>query len=207
MPKGSLFWNMMAKTYAKSPVGNEEAYQEKLRLTREYMDADSEVLEFACGTGTTALTHAPRVKHIQAIDFSSKMIAICQAKAEAAGIKNVSFQTAGIDDWQVPDGTYDIVMGHSILHLLPNWRAVIPRIHAMLKPGGIFVSGTACMAGMGGVLRFLLPIGGAIRVLPPVQFFTVDELTGTMTGAGFEIEKQWQPEGSDAVFIIARKPG
>jgi len=101
MPKGTLFWNLMAKTYAKSPVGNEQAYQEKLRLTRDYM----EVLEFACGTGSTAIAHAPFVKHIQAIDFSSKMIGICQAKADAAGIKNVSFQTASIDDWQVPDGS------------------------------------------------------------------------------------------------------
>jgi len=83
---------------------------------------------------------------------------------------------------------------------------VIPRIHAMLKPGGVFVSSTACMAGLGGVLRVLLPIGAAIRVLPPAQFFSVDDLTGTITSAGFEIEKQWQPEGSDAVFIIAKKP-
>jgi len=207
MPKGSLFWNVMAKTYAKSPVGNEDAYQEKLRITRNYLDKTSEVLEFGCGTGTTSITHAPLVKHIQAIDFSSKMIAICQAKADDAGVTNVSFQTAAIGGWKVPDASYDVVMGHSILHLLPGWRAVIPQVFAMLKPGGVFISSTICMTGQGGIMRFLLPIGGALGVLPPVQFFTVDELTGTITAAGFQIEKQWQPEGGDTQFIVAKKPG
>ncbi len=51
-----------------------------------------EVLEFGCGTGTTAITHAPYVKHIRAIDISSNMIEIAQRKADAKNIKNVTFE-------------------------------------------------------------------------------------------------------------------
>ena len=42
-----------------------------------------EVLEFGCGTGGTAIIHAPYVKHIRAIDISGNMIAIAKGKAEA----------------------------------------------------------------------------------------------------------------------------
>jgi cyclopropane fatty-acyl-phospholipid synthase-like methyltransferase len=37
---------------------------------------DMEVLEFGCGTGSTAIVHAPHVKELRAIDISEKMIGI-----------------------------------------------------------------------------------------------------------------------------------
>ena len=37
-----------------------------------------EVLEFGCGTGSTALTLAPNVRHIQATDVSPKMLEIAR---------------------------------------------------------------------------------------------------------------------------------
>jgi 2-polyprenyl-3-methyl-5-hydroxy-6-metoxy-1,4-benzoquinol methylase len=207
MANPSRFWDVIAKRYAKSPVGNAAAYQKKLDITRSYLKPDMDVLEFGCGTGTTAIHHAPRVNHIQAVDFSRKMVAIAQAKADAAGLTNITFQRAGIDDFNPGAGQYDAIMGHSILHLLKNWRQVIGRVQTMLKPGGVFVSSTTCVGGQGGIMRYLLPAGNAIGLLPPVQFFTVSDLVDAMTGAGFAIDHQWRPEGSDAVFIVAKKPG
>ncbi len=58
------FWDKMADKYAKKPVPNEEVYQIKKDLTREYFTPDSKVFEFGCGTGTTAISHAPFVKHV-----------------------------------------------------------------------------------------------------------------------------------------------
>jgi len=56
-----------------------------------------EVLELASGTGSTAIKHAPFVKHIQAIDISSKMIEIAQGKAEAQHIRNITFKHCAVD--------------------------------------------------------------------------------------------------------------
>jgi len=41
-----------------------------------------ELLEFGCGTGSTAIVHVPYVNHIHAIDIFSNMICIAQAKAD-----------------------------------------------------------------------------------------------------------------------------
>ena len=65
MYQPSKFWDRHAERYAKSPVADEASYQKKLQVTREYLRPDMEILEFGCGTGSTAITHAPYVKHIR----------------------------------------------------------------------------------------------------------------------------------------------
>ena len=55
----SFFWNRIANRYSKQPVGDETAYQKKLQITRDYLEPHMEVLELGCGTGSTAIAHAP----------------------------------------------------------------------------------------------------------------------------------------------------
>ena len=207
MSKPSRFWDRIAKRYAKQPVADDAAYQRKLEVTRGYLRPEMEVLEFGCGTGTTALIHAPFVKHITSVDISRNMLDIARAKAEAGNVTNVSFEQANIDDLEAPDAGYDVIMGHSILHLLPDKEEVIAKVWRMLKPGGVFVSSTVCMKGRMPVVRAILPVGHFLGLLPMVKFFTADELERSLTEAGFQIDHRWQPEKSKAVFIVATKPG
>jgi len=164
-----------------------------------------EVLEFGCGTGSTAISHAPYVKHIQAIDFSTKMIEIAQAKADAENIENVTFRQASIDEVNMADQTLDAVMGHSVLHLLDNRQEVIAKIYRMLKPGGVFISSTACIADDMKYFRFIAPMMKIFGLA--LQVFTTKELQDSLTNAGFKIDHQWQPPGKGkSVFIVAKKP-
>ena len=73
-----------------------------------------ELLEIGCGTGSTAIIHAPYVKRIQAIDISSKMIEIAQRKADASKVENINFEQSAIDEFSVPDQSLDAVLGLSI---------------------------------------------------------------------------------------------
>ncbi len=205
MTQPSRFWDRHAKGYAKRPVADETAYQRKLKLTQDYLSPDMEVLELGCGTGTTALIHAPFVKHITGIDISRNMIEIARAKAETGNVKNVTFQQSSIDNLEMSDSSYDVVMGHSILHLLENKEAVIARVHRMLKPDGVFVSSTACLGGRVPVLRAILPVGHFLGLLPLVEFFTAEELERDLMDAGFRIDHRWQPSKDKAVFIVASR--
>jgi protein-L-isoaspartate O-methyltransferase len=54
------------------------------------------VLEFGCGTGSTALIHEPHVKHILVINFLAKIIKFAQAKVDAASVKNVTIKQPSI---------------------------------------------------------------------------------------------------------------
>ncbi len=136
MDKSTRFWDRIAERYSKQPIADEAAYQKKLQVTRKYFRPEMKALEFGCGTGSTAIAHAPYVKHILAIDISSKMIEIAQGKSDTKNIENVNFKQSSIDEFSVADQTLDAVLGLSILHLLDNKEEVIAKVHKMLKLGG-----------------------------------------------------------------------
>ncbi len=205
MEQSAKFWDKIAERYSKRPIADEAAYQKKLQVTREYFQRDMEVLEFGCGTGSTAIIHAPYVKHIHAIDISSKMIEIAQGKADAEKVTNVTFERSTIDDFSVSDQTLDVVLALSILHLLENKEEVIAKVHRMLKPGGIFVTSTACLGDTMKYIKLIAPIGKFLGLMPLVKVFTAKELEDSLADADFEIDYQWQPGKGKAVFIVAKK--
>ena len=206
MAAGAGFWNILAKNYAKSPVADEVSYQSKLEKTRAYLHPDMDVLEIGCGTGSTALLHAPYVKNYEGVDFSKKMLSFANDKLKKSGLKNLSFTCQPIDDVSRESNSVDIVLAMNILHLLPNHEEVLEQIHKLLKPGGMFISSTACISETRGPVKYLLPIGKMLQLLPPVQMFTFEKLEKMVTDAGFELVDVWHPKSGPTSFIEARKP-
>lgn len=198
------FWDQIAEKYSREQIADEAAYNSKLDMTREYFTPSSRVFEFGCGTGSTALVHAPFVEQIDAVDLSSEMIAIARRKATAAGIENVAFAQGDIADIHGKDGAYDVVLGLSVLHLLRDRHAVLTRIGDMLKPGGVFVSSTTCLKELG-FWRFALPVMQMVGKAPHVAVFSSQELVEDQTRAGLQVIHQWQPKKKAAVFLVARK--
>lgn len=206
MAQASKFWDRLADRYSRQPIADEDAYRTKLEVTRRYFRPDMEILEFGCGTGGTAILHAPFVRHIRAIDFSERMLDIARGKAAAAGVANVSFERGDIAELVEADGGYDAVLGLSILHLLRDKDAAIAKVARMLKPGGVFVSSTTCIGDTMKLFKLVAPIGKAVGLLPQLDIMTSEELAASLSNAGFEIVHRWQPGRGKAVFIVARKP-
>ncbi len=199
------FWDKIADKYSKQPIADETSYQKKLTVTQQYFKADMEVLEFGCGTGGTAIIHAPFVKHIRGIDISEKMIAIAKAKAQAENINNITFEQLTIEELKVENNTYDAVLGLSILHLLEDKESAIAKVFSMLKPGGIFVTSTTCMGDKMSWFKIIGPIGKMLGFFPLVRVFNAQHLIDSLTTAGFAIDYQWQPSKDKAIFIVAKK--
>ena len=211
MSQSARFWDRHAERYSRKPIADEAAYQKKLQVTREYFRPDMAVLEFGCGTGSTAILHAPYVRHIRAIDVSSKMIEIAQAKADAQDIENVTFEQSTIEELKASDQSVDAVLGLSILHLLKNKEAAIAKVYRMLKPGGIFVTSTVCLGNGMSYFKVIGPIGKFFGLMPTVRVFTMQQLESSLTDAGFDIDHRWQPGNGESsfrsVFIVAKKVG
>lgn len=206
MNQSAKFWDKIAERYSRRPIADEAAYRKKLQVTREYLRPDMQVLEFGCGTGSTAIEHAPYVNHIQAIDISSKMIDIARTKAAAKSVANITFEQATIDEFSVPDQSLDAVLGLSILHLLDNREDVIARVYRMLKRDGVFVTSTICLGDtMMRLFALVVPLGRFFGLMPLVRVFTAKELVTSLTDAGFQIDYQWQPGNDKAAFIVAKK--
>ncbi|MEM6664633.1 MAG: class I SAM-dependent methyltransferase [Pseudomonadota bacterium] len=206
MTNAVRFWDRAARKYAQSPIKNEAAYQDKLERTRAYLGPDMMLLEFGCGTGSTAIAHAPHVARITATDISEEMLAIGREKAAAAGVTNIEFRQADVDSYAGDPESADVVLALSVLHLLRDPGAAVARMSGLLKPGGRLVTSTACIAEMACYIRLALPVMRWVGYAPFVHVFASDDLRGFFTRAGLEIEEDWRPAPGEAVFIIARKP-
>lgn len=135
------------------------------------------------------------------------MIEIARSKSDANGIENITFEQSNIDDYNAPDQSLNAVLGLSILHLVENRKEVIAKIHKMLKPGGVFVSSTACLGDTMKFFKLLAPVGKFLGVMPTLRVFSKKELEDSLTDAGFMIDYQWQPGKGKSVFIVAKTAG
>ncbi|WP_417529648.1 class I SAM-dependent methyltransferase [Marinobacter lipolyticus] len=204
MKSSKEFWDKSAPRYAKSPVRDEETYQKKLAITQGYFQPDWSVLEFGCGTGSTALIHAPYVKEILATDISGKMLDIAAQKAREAGVGNVRFQQGTLESLELGAESFNAVLGLNILHLLEDAEAAISRVYGLLKPGGVFVSSTALVAELMVLWRLLIPAMQTVGLAPFVNRYSRQELVSMMVNAGFSIDYEWQPDKA-SIFLVARK--
>lgn len=205
MNRAAKFWDRVADRYSRRSISDEATYEEKLRITAEYLRPEMRLLEFGCGTGSTALIHAPSVRQIHAIDVSKNMIRIARTKASAMDIRNVTFACTAIEELELRDESFDAALGLNILHLLDHWREVLVRVYRLLKPGGVFVSSTACIGDSMNFLRWVLPVVSFTGLIPKVKVFKQSDLNEALVKAGFEIEHHWQPGKNKAVFVVARK--
>ena len=199
------FWDRVAPSYAKQPIADSESYARKLATTQTLMRPNMKVLEFGCGTGSTALEHAAHVAHIVATDVSAAMIGIACEKAKHAGIDNVSFQQSGIEDFEGSEGDYDMVLALNLIHLLPDRAGALAKIHRLLKPGGIFVSSTVCLADKMWFLRPVIPILQWIGKAPYVSFLHSNQVLDEVAAAGFEDQDHWTHGRSNSLFSVSRK--
>lgn len=203
----TTFWNGMARRYSEKPISDQATYEKKLEKTRSYFHPDMELLEIGCGTGSTALLHAPYVKHIVATDISKEMIAIAQSKQQQQGTDNIRFETMAVEDMRVSENSKDMVLALSILHLLEDREAAIQKAYRWLKPGGYFVTSTVCGGSLKLLPRILLRVISMLGIFGLViRIFSNDELVESLKAEGFEIEYRWLPGEGKALFVIAKKP-
>lgn len=202
------FWDRAARKYAASPIKDMAGYERTLARTRHYLRGTDTVLELGCGTGSTALRLAPSVQSIRATDISAAMIAIAREKAAAAGVSNIAFESAAAG--ALPSGPpCDAVLAFNLLHLVSARQSLLRQVFENLRPGGLFISKTACLSEMSRLIRFAVPVMQWTGFAPQVAFFTASELETEIAAAGFHIiETARHGSGrSDArIFIAARKP-
>jgi 2-polyprenyl-3-methyl-5-hydroxy-6-metoxy-1,4-benzoquinol methylase len=207
--KAELFWDMAAKNMDNFAENEglkklEAGRNEKLE---KFLPGRDRILDYGCGTGTLSLRFAGRTREIDGIDFAAGMIGIAERKAAESGVDNAHFMQATIFDPRLEKGSYDAVLAWGILHLVDDRTTVMKRIYELLKPGGLVVSATECMAEkktpITSLLSFLMKIG----IFPiSLKYFTVAELEESFTGAGFQlVSKEIMGDNPVSCFIAAEK--
>jgi ubiquinone/menaquinone biosynthesis C-methylase UbiE len=99
----------------------------------------STLVDLGAGTGSLAIAAAPFCRRVVAVDVSSAMLDVAQAKAGHLGLSNIEFVRAGFLSYEHDGDAADFVYSRNALHHLPDfWKAMaLQRISTLLLPGGI----------------------------------------------------------------------
>jgi len=201
------FWNLIASKYAASPIADIAAYKKKIEKLQSYLSSDDCVLDIGCGTGTQCDDLANHVKHVTGIDISNKLLAIAETRKVEREINNVEFVQTTVFDERFESDSFNVVMAFYVLHFYEDIDGVFRRIYELLKPGGLFISETACLGEKNVIINKLIRSGGKLGLMPLINPLTTEEIELALEQTGFSVvEKTKFSESNDEYTLIAKKP-
>lgn len=212
MNKTQKFWDKQAARYDYSERQFDSVFKDVIAKTKEYLNPDDRVLDFGCATGTKTLELVDVVHHVHGLDLSTEMINEALKKKSEKDIGNVSFSQGTIFDDDLEIASFDKIVSYGVLHLLDDSREVVQRIRELLKPGGLFISTTACLQDKMALKNRLefsaYSIIKRLGVFPlHLNMFRTADVEKLISSQNFTLLKaETIFHGITISFIVARKP-
>ena len=103
-------------------------------------DFSGKLLEVPVGTGvlTMPVYQTLQDADITCLDYSADMMNAAKQKADAAGIRNITFRQGDVGALPFEDNSFDIVLSMNGFHAFPDKEAAYRETCRVLKPGGTF---------------------------------------------------------------------
>jgi ubiquinone/menaquinone biosynthesis C-methylase UbiE len=196
------FWNLISARYAASPIADRTAYETKLEKIKACLSPEDVVLDIGCGTGTQCGDLAGHVRQVTGIDISGKLLAIAEQRKAERKLDNIEFIKTSLYDERLQADSFDIVMAFYVLHFFEDLDAVVKRVHALLKPGGLFISETACLGEKNQLAGKLVRFAGHLGFLPKINLLTTGQLEQAMEQADFILVDKVQFSESNAEYTL-----
>lgn len=97
-------------------------------------------LEIGSGTGYFSLNlmRAGVIEQATCTDISPGMLEALRGNADRLGLE-VETAVTGAEDLPFDDESFDLVLGHAVLHHLPDLERAFGEFHRVLRPGGTVV--------------------------------------------------------------------
>jgi SAM-dependent methyltransferase len=128
------------------------------------------VLDLGCGDGTTAVPEAELGADVLGVDIASNLVAAGNARAEALGLGNLSFQEGDASDLnELADEQFDLVVSIFGAMFAPKPFDVAAEMVRVTKPSGRIVMGN-WIPGDPTLVAQILKISSAYSPPPPEGF-------------------------------------
>lgn len=131
------FWQKTARLYDFSRKTEIKAYEKMYEKIKGILNTSMNVLEIASGTGLISAAVADNCKHIEATDFSEKMIEQAKRKHNK---NNLSFAVQDATKLTYKSNTFDAVIIANALHIMPYPEKALENIKRVLKDDGILIA-------------------------------------------------------------------
>jgi SAM-dependent methyltransferase len=131
-----------------------------------------EVLDLACGDGTTALPAARLGANVLGVDIASNLVEAGNARARALGLANCHFQEGDATDlYELEDDQFDLVVSMFGAMFAPRPFDVAKELVRVTRPGGRIVMGN-WIPDDPTLVAQLLRISSAYSPAPPEGFLS-----------------------------------
>lgn len=142
------FWqaNPCGTKFADAPEGTRAFYErvEAHRYEKEWHIPAAagfssarglRVLEIGCGLGTDGAGFARAGAVYTGVDLTDAAVSLARRNFELQGLKG-EFRAADAEKLDFPEGSFDLVYSHGVLHHTPDTARAVREVHRVLRPGG-----------------------------------------------------------------------
>jgi SAM-dependent methyltransferase len=119
------------------PRGREQVLAKMRRTLGRAPGRFERGLEIGAGTGyfTLNLMRAGVVRAATCMDISPGMLDVLRDNARGLGL-DVETLAGDAERLELPDASFDLVLGHAVLHHIPDLERAFAEFHRVLRPGG-----------------------------------------------------------------------
>ena len=130
-------FNKDAATWDENPGRVKMAYNiANAILGTVSLDSNMNVLDFGCGTGLLTLRLQPLVRSLKAVDSSTGMLEVLNQKIADQNIANISTQHLDIEQGDILEGSYNLIVSSMTLHHIKEIKPLIDQFSKVTAPGG-----------------------------------------------------------------------
>lgn len=135
----------------------ESQYDGYMRILRRFKNVDGEtrILEIGTGTGWFPIMCKMRGYQCKGLEISPQLIEHAKEFGRHCGV-DPDIELGNIEESDVGDNEYDIVVAFSVFEHVEHWRRGLQRVYKALKPGGVLMFGSTNKFGPSGEFDFPL---------------------------------------------------
>ena len=126
-------FNQAAANYSTSPIhasGPDLAVMVQVANLSGY----EHLLDAGSGTGHTAITFAPHVRQVVALDLAESMLAQGRRLADERGLANIEFKRGDVEALPFADNSFDVITTRYSAHHWPNPLAALHEFRRVDQP-------------------------------------------------------------------------
>ena len=130
-------FDVKAKTWAESPTRVKLAMDIPTTIKMNIsLSKKDDILDFGCGSGLLTIELSPFVNTIIGSDSSKGMLNVLNEKIELQNINNIKTELLDIENGDVLDGKYSVVVSAMTLHHIKNTQKLLEQFYNILFSGG-----------------------------------------------------------------------
>ena len=209
--KEKKYWDKLGPGYDRFIQKYWRIYETSLfnRIVDD-VEADSTLLDVACGTGLVSFEVAKKAKNVYGIDIAPSMINEANKKIKERGIDNIEFSVDDAYNLPFNSNMFDTVICNNALHNMKEPEKALSEVHRVLKHDGKFI---AVIVGVGesAMFKIMLTISTMVGQLPVFHKLKLDEFADLITKSGFDVvKKERMKESKDKMallYVVAGRRG